>query len=137
MSMDTENRCHYCSKTPGAHSFYCFQSSREGNLLYKTVIAEAKLFDKPTTIIHHINSDIQLQPGKRWEWMIDFKGASLKHYMAFNTVRIISKWINHEKQDKCKELRKIYLMNGKKSLLNPMVWLAKLFLPSHIKIVYF
>lgn len=133
--MNIENKCIYCKTNPKAHSFYYFKSSKDKKLLYKTIIAEADFFDKPDTIIHHINNDLQLKSGTKWEWIIDFRDASFKHYMAFNTVRIISKWINDEREKKCKELRKIYLINGKKILINPMIWVSRFFLPSHIEII--
>lgn len=130
------NRCSYCMNDPKSHSFSCFQSNINGYHLYKTVVAESILYNKPDTIIHHIEHDPYLNKDIQWNWIVDLTNASRKHYMALNTVREISKWIKREKDNKCKELQEIKIVGGSPILTIPLILLAKMFLPSHIKIVH-
>lgn len=133
--MSSENTCSYCANDPNSHSFRCYQSSHNGYHLYKTVVAESTLYNKPATIIHHIEHDPHLSMDLQWCWIVDLSNASRKHYMALNTVREVSKWIKREKNNKCKQLKEIRVVGDNPVLLAPLVMLAKLFLPSHIKII--
>lgn len=132
--MTSSNSCTYCSSDPESHSFYCHKSSLNQNNVYKTIVANAKLYDKPATIIHHIEQDTLLSSSLHWEWVIDMTNAKLKHYMAFNTVRQISKWINREKNNKCKCLNKIIIIDKYPILMTPLIALGSLFLPKHVQI---
>ena len=129
------NTCSYCMNDPKSHSFSCFQSNVNGYHLYKTIVAESILYNKPDTIIHHIEHDPYLNKDIQWNWIIDLTNASCKHYMALNTVREISKWIKREKDNKCKELQEIKIIGDNPLLITPLVLLAKMFLPNHIKII--
>ena len=129
------NTCQYCIDNPKAHSFSCFQSSRDGYHMYKTVVAESILYNKPKTIIHHIEHDPYLCEELQWSWIVDLTNASRKHYMALNTVRELSKWIKREKNNKCKQLKQIQMVGENSVLIEPLIFLAKMILPSHIKII--
>jgi hypothetical protein len=141
--------CHYCMNKPGSHSFSLVTPSSyiEFNELlsnetgsshtYKTIIANASLYNDPSSIIYHI--DIELKINKTanmdyWEWEIDFEGAGVKHYLAFRTVRELSKWINSEKDGLCKNLKNIKIKNAG-IMIKPMIGLSKWFLPEHINVV--
>lgn len=129
------NTCTYCTINPKCHSFYCYQSSQSGYYLYKTIVAESILYNKPDTIIHHIEHDSRLSKDLKWNWTIDLTKATHKHYMALNTVRELSKWIKREKENKCQQLKEIRIVGDNPILIAPLILLAKLFLPDHIKIV--
>ena len=129
------NTCTYCAINPKSHSFYCYQSNQNGCYLYKTVVAESILFDKPGTIIHHVEHDPHLSADLQWNWIIDMTKASRKHYMAVDTVRELSKWIKREKDNKCKQLKQIQIVGNYSILIEPLIFVAKLILPSHIKII--
>ena len=129
------NTCTYCAINPKSHSFYCYQSNQNGCYLYKTFVTEAILFDKPDTIIHHVEHDPHLSADLQWSWIVDLTNASRKHYMALNTVIEISKWIKREKNNKCKALKEIKIIGDNPVLIAPLVLLAKMFLPNHIKII--
>lgn len=132
--MSSSNSCSYCSSDPESHSFYCHQSSLNQINVYKTIVAKAKLYDKPDTIIHHIEHDALLNRSLHWEWIIDMTNAKFRHYMAFNTVRQLSKWINREKTNKCKNLKRIIIIDNHPILMSPLISLGKLFLPKHVNI---
>lgn len=129
------NTCSYCMNDPKSHSFSCFQSNIHRYHLYKTVVAESILYNKPDTIIHHIERDPYLNKELQWSWIVDLTNASRKHYMALNTVRELSKWIKREKNNKCKALKEIKIIGDNPVLIAPLVLLAKMFLPNHIKII--
>ena len=128
----SKNSCEYCLKEPATHSFSCYQSSLLQNHIYKTNVAEALHFDKPDTIIYHIEHDSLLNDDLHWEWIIDMKNTTTKHYMAVNTVVKLSQWINSQKYNKCKNLKKITILNSISILILPLIYLGKLFLPKHI-----
>ena len=145
----TSHSCHYCTNTPGSHSFSLVDSGSfiETDALimndtrsrhtYKTVIADALLYNDPSSIIYHI--DIELKKNKTqmmdyWNWEIDFAGAGVKHYMAFGTVRELSRWINTERDGLCKNLENIKIKNAG-IMIKPMIALSKWFLPEHINVV--
>ena len=136
--------CHYCMNEPNSHSFFLDNNNIDDNPLfstlkkhtYKTKIANAKLYDKPDTIIYHI--EIELKRNKTvnvdiWNWIIDFSDTKMKHYMAFTTVHELSKWINSEKDGLCKNLENIKIKNAG-IMIKPLISLAKWFLPEHIKV---
>jgi hypothetical protein len=144
----TAQHCHYCMNTPGSHSFSLVVSGSfiETDALitndtrirhtYKTVISDASLYNNPVSIIYHI--DIELKKNKTqnmdyWEWEIDFSGAGVKHYLAFGTVRELSRWINSERDGLCKNLENIKIKNAG-IMIKPMVALSKWFLPEHINV---
>ena len=133
---EEKNNCTFCAENPEAHSFFCYQSS-EKPYLYKTIVADSVLYNDPESIIHHMEYDPYLmkEPMLEWEWSIDMRNAHMKHYLAFNTVREISKWIDREKDNKCKNLKKIVVLNEVYYLMSPLIHLAKMFLPGHIEIV--
>lgn len=130
--------CHYCLENKNAHSF----NTIKGNFIpiiqvYDTVIKDAELYNDPESIIYHIEECLKSslsETTSSWFWVINFYGASTKHYLALSTVYQLCCWINKEKDGLCKNLESIYVLNGNKLLLLPLIQLAKLFLPSHINI---
>jgi hypothetical protein len=153
-------QCNYCSHIPNAHSF-SFVSNTDNDSeeyqdidynvyndplllnensidhLYKTKIADAKLYDNPISIIYHIKLELRRNKTHKmdyWNWYIDFEGAGIKHYMAFGTVRELSRWINSEKDGFCKNLKNIKIINSG-IMIKPLVSLSKWFLPEHINVV--
>lgn len=136
--IDTNNHfCRYCEIDPHAHSFHVDKVARPLSNTFRvyTTVCEATLYNKPDTIIHHIENDTNINRELTWEWTINFIGAGLKHYMAINTVVELSKWINREKDNKCKNLLKIYIIGENNAILYPLVLLSKFFLPSHIDVI--
>lgn len=140
--MSTSNSCCYCAINEKAHSFFCYEESdtekSNTKYKYKTIVAEAELYNNPETIIHHIEttlvSDKDKDKENSWEWTVDFNGAGIKHYLALNTVSELSKWIQREKEGKCKHLKRIRIIGGISGLVYPLILLARIFLPSHIEI---
>ena len=141
--MSTSNNCCYCAINEKAHSFFCYEEldieKSNTKYKYKTIVAEAELYDKPETIIHHIETtliaDKEKDKENSWEWAVDFTGAGLKHYMALNTVSELSRWIQREKNNKCENLEQIVILGAENNvLIYPLIYLAKVFLPSHIEI---
>ena len=133
-----DGQCEYCKSDPKSHSFHIdipLSSISDKYKVYNTIISEAKLYNRPDTIIHHIEKEPHITKELTWEWMINFSYCELKHYMAMNTIIELSRWINREKENKCKNLKKIYLFGSNSMLLYPLVGLSKLFLPSNIDVV--
>lgn len=129
--------CHYCLENKNAHSFNRIKGYYPQNVqLYATLIKEAELYDDPESIVFHIEQCLKsnLDAVTSWNWIIDFRSTTTKHYLAFSTVYQLCRWISKEKDGRCKNLENIYVINGNKLLLFPLVELSKLFLPSHIKI---
>ena len=135
------NTCYYCTQNKRAHSFFCFQVSKNKKnkkyiFTYKTNIKDAELYDNPESIIHHIEHEPHIKRTNHWKWILDFTDASLKHYMALNTVSELSRWIQREKNNKCENLEQIVILGTDNNMLiYPLIYLAKVFLPSHIEIV--
>jgi hypothetical protein len=166
MSFNHNNKlqlCKYCQISSNAHSFYLSNNDDVNNNfndndnynnynndnndnnnfnksanhhLYKTMIADAELYNKPKTIIYHMKIQLnrnQTPKMNHWNWVIDFKGAGVKHYLAFVTVRELSRWINSEKDGLCKNLKNIKIKNAG-IMIKPMIGLSKWFLPEHINV---
>ena len=139
--------CLYCKSDPLSHSFLkirCYDFIPNTHVIkiddaptvssYQTYVCDAKLYNNPRSIIHHIEKYLLADMNTQWEWHIDFRDAQMRHYSAFGTVYALSKWINSEKCGLCKGLRKITVHNGIKILVYPLIMASRLFLPGHIKI---
>ena len=132
--------CIYCQENSNSHSFNIldYHSLNENNIqnLFYTKIADAELYNKPDTIIYHIEQTLKynkIHYDKEWMWIIDFNNSEFKHYISFNTVKEISKWINKESLNLCKNLKEINIINSN-FMINSLILLSKWFLPKHIKI---
>jgi hypothetical protein len=126
--------CTYCKEDKHSHSFYTEYYYRNDDLIFKTKVSTAKLYNNPESILEHINKNKALQNHLYWSWIIDLKDSEYKHYMSFNTVKQLSIWINEQKEYKCKNLNNIIVKNGG-ILIKPLILLAKLFLPKRVKII--
>lgn len=128
--------CNYCMYAPNSHSFYLLNINNNIHT-YKTIIADAELYNNPASIIYHIKIYLKMYktyPYNEWHWIIDFNNATFKNYMALNTVIKLSSWINNEKHNMCKNLKQIKIINTN-IFIKPMIALAKYYLPKHIKII--
>jgi hypothetical protein len=128
--------CTYCMHDPKSHSFYLLSTNNNIHI-YNTIISNAELYYNPESIIYHITIALKMDktyPNKDWVWIIDFNNASLKHYMALKTVKEISSWIHNEKQNMCKNLKQIKIINAS-IIIKPLLTLAKYYLPNHIEII--
>ena len=129
------SNCKYCILDINAHSFKLNGYVDINNLTikkYYTKISDAKLFNKPETIIYHIQQEFintKLETNNMWIWDINFENADLKHYLAFNTVIELSKWIKNSNFGK--QLKQINIHNAR-IMGHSMIILAKLYLPNHI-----
>lgn len=138
--MDISQPCVYCQNDNESHSFYLLSTlpnvlNKESGI-FRTQINQAKLYNQPYTIIYHIEQLLKYHKAPQmsdWVWVIDFDKADIKHYLAFRTVKVISKWINEQRYNLCSNLKEIKVCNGN-FMLKPMVALSHLFLPSHIKV---
>lgn len=129
--------CTYCMNNPKSHSFYLLNNDNNIHT-YNTTIADAKLYHHPESIIYHIKIALKMDktyPDKDWHWIIDFNNATFKHYMSLNTVKQLSSWINNEKQNMCKNLKQIKIINAS-IFIKPMITLAKYYLPQYIEVTW-
>jgi hypothetical protein len=125
---------------PNSHSFHLINTNNTNNNIhtYNTVIADAELYYHPESIIYHIKIALKMNktyPDKDWVWIINFNNATFKHYMSLKTVKEIASWINDEKNDMCKKLKQIKIINAS-IFIKPMITLAKYYLPEHIEILW-
>jgi hypothetical protein len=135
--------CIYCINEPSSHSFSNTDYVLINNVKikkYYTKVADAKLFDKPETIIYHMeqefnknndieNSELYIED---WIWDINFDNASIKHYLSINTVIKLCKWLKNSNYGK--KLKKINIYNS--GLLgSSLIIIAKLYLPENIEII--
>lgn len=143
-----EQPCLYCNSDPLSHSFRkvrCYESNPETHVIkldeeravstYDTRVSEAKLYNNPRSIIHHMEKHLIMDTNNLWEWHIDFRDAQTRHYAAFGTVYALCKWINSEKRGLCRGLTNIVVLNGVKVLVYPLIVASRLFLPRHIQVV--
>lgn len=124
--------CKYCKKDNYSHSFSLFKKSNLGNDIFYTKISNAKMFNNPNSIIHHIEIELDNNNTNIWYWIIDFKNANTEHYFAFNTLIKLSKWIKYS--NRTLNLKKIYI-NNSNILINKLIFLAKLYLPERIEVI--
>lgn len=122
-------KCKYCLKDSKAHSFKFFDKVDNYDVYY-TKLSEAKLYDNPKSIKHHMEFELKKQTNN-WCWIIDFNNATTKHYFAFSTVRFLSNWI--KKDSKFNLLKFIYLKNTN-SLVSMLLKISSYYLPTHIKV---
>lgn len=122
--------CKYCQINNSNHSFFLKYTYNYINY-FQSNVSESLLFDDPESIIYHMEIELNNKNYKnqKWNWIINFKDCELKHFLCFNTVRLISKWISNNRFN----LQNIYV---KKSnyFVNILILFSKLYIPSHINI---
>jgi len=140
--------CGYCIEDNHAHSFKLIDikyTKDTTTYMFKSNISECKMYNTPSTIINHINKELIKNRTveenrfnsrinfKYWYWEIDFKNTSFKHYTAYNTIITLSKWIANSIE--ARNLIEIKISNCN-FMISPLLLVAKLYLPSNIKIIY-
>lgn len=134
--------CIYCQENSKSHSFIKLNNKQDTINKYNSIttfytkVSDAELYNKPDTIIYHIEETLKynkINYDKEWIWIINLDDAEFKHYIEFNTVRELSNWINKESKQLCNKLKEINIINSN-FMINGFIGLSKQFMPNHIKI---
>lgn len=73
--------CDICRETPGSHSFTRLTEGADGEVYYYTCPGAAIKYNDLDGIIKHYELELDKLDGKRWVWILDGRGFSLKHAM--------------------------------------------------------
>lgn len=122
--------CSKCHADPQAHSFYLLKQKKNGEYVYYTCPAKAKLHDDTEGFIIHLRNTLQQTYPAKWQWIIDAEDFGLKHAMQYNTILEIIKLIRGEFGE---SLQGIHVVNNSTILLNGVVEFAKPFMSDRMR----
>lgn len=92
--------CLYCYHNPKSHSFKKIKEevnlNNIGIVSYYTKVADAALYYDTKSIIAHYRNELNRLGNKRWIWIFDGEGFSLKHALNISLAKQMAKLITDD-----------------------------------------